>query len=192
MLSSVAGTGLNRKGIIGVRAFASQISPVATSMPSNNIHNTTQSSPVPASPSQTSTPSPAPAIPVAEPTATPGAATKKPRVRRKLRAPLTMTENAIDRVKVLLAKKPDAMGIRLGVRTRGCNGLSYTLNYAYGQEKFEEMVEEGDVRVLIEPKALMHIVGTTMDYKEDALTAEFTFTNPNAKGECGCGESFNT
>jgi iron-sulfur cluster assembly accessory protein len=103
-----------------------------------------------------------------------------------------MTDNAIERLKVLLAKKPDAYGIRLGVRTRGCNGLSYTLNYAYGREKFEEMVEENGVRVLIEPKALMHIVGTSMDYKEDALTAEFTFVNPNAKGECGCGESFNT
>ena len=123
--------------------------------------------------------------------ATSGAAKKKPR-RRLLPAPLTVTANAAARIAELLSAKPDAIGVRLGVRTRGCNGLSYTLDYAEGKEKFEEEVPlEGGKLVLVEPKALMHIVGTEMDYVEDVLSAEFVFHNPNAVGECGCGESFN-
>lgn len=123
-----------------------------------------------------------------------GLQVKKPRRRlRELKAPMLITESAANRVKELLAKKgDDIVGVRIGVRTRGCNGLSYTMNYATGPEKFEDVVVDKGVTVIIESKALLHVVGTTMDYATDELSAEFVFHNPNAKGMCGCGESFNT
>lgn len=113
------------------------------------------------------------------------------RLRPKVDA-LQVTDSAVFRIKHLLERKPDAKGIKLGVRTRGCNGLSYTLDYLMGDPKpSEDVVDTRGVRIIVDPKALIHLVGTTMDYKEDALTAEFVFENPNAKGSCGCGESFN-
>ena len=72
------------------------------------------------------------------------------------------------------------------------NGLSYTLNYADEVGKFDEVVEQFGVQVIIEGKAVMHVVGTKMDYQEDRLKSEFVFINPNSKGSCGCGESFTT
>lgn len=124
--------------------------------------------------------------------AAPQVKTTSARTRRPKIDPITVTDAAVERIKVLLSRKPEATGVRLGVRTRGCNGLSYTLDYLVGDAKpGEDVVETRGIKVVIEPKALMHIVGTTMDYKEDALSAEFVFNNPNAKGSCGCGESFN-
>eukprot|EP00924_Labyrinthula_sp_SR-Ha-C_P013406 augustus_masked-scaffold_5-processed-gene-1.13-mRNA-1 protein AED:0.10 eAED:0.10 QI:0/-1/0/1/-1/1/1/0/178 len=117
------------------------------------------------------------------------------RTRRTLRPkkdPITLTDNATDRIKFLLRNKPEVLGVRLGVKRRGCNGLSYTLNYAEEAGKFEDKVEKNGVTVFVEPKAIMHLVGTVMDYYEDDLSAEFRFENPNAEGQCGCGESFNT
>ena len=108
-----------------------------------------------------------------------------------MKAAITITEAAAERVKALLAKrgKPSA-GIRISVRTKGCSGLSYTLEYADERGKFDEVVEEKGVTVLIDPKATMFILGTEMDYVEEKLQAGFTFKNPNEKGRCGCGESF--
>ena len=116
------------------------------------------------------------------------AATAKPRVKRQA---MVITDAAAARVKELLDKrgKPSA-GIRIGVRTKGCSGLSYTLEYADERGKFDEIVEDKGVTILIDPKATMFLLGTEMDYVEEKMQAGFKFTNPNEKGRCGCGESF--
>ena len=106
-------------------------------------------------------------------------------------APLTLTDAAIERVKTLLAGrgKPTA-GIRIGVRARGCSGLSYTLEFADQKGPMDEVVEKDGVTVLIDPKASLFILGSEMDFQEDKLQSGFVFRNPNEKGRCGCGESF--
>lgn len=108
-----------------------------------------------------------------------------------MKAPISMTEAAAERVKALLEKrgKPSA-GIRIGVRTKGCSGMSYTLEYADEKSQFDEVVEMNGVTVLIDPKASMFIFGTEMDWVEDKMQSGFVFRNPNEKGRCGCGESF--
>jgi iron-sulfur cluster assembly protein len=104
---------------------------------------------------------------------------------------MTVTDAAAGRIQALLQKrgKPSA-GIRIGVRSRGCSGLTYTLEYADEKGKFDEVVEASGVTILIDPKATMFIIGTEMDFVEDQLQSGFTFRNPNEKGRCGCGESF--
>ena len=107
-----------------------------------------------------------------------------------------ITENAALRIKQLIQMKPDSsniMGVRLGVRRRGCNGYSYVMNYAKEGEqinRLDEVVEQRDVKVIVDSKALMFLIGTEMDYIDNEIKAEFVFNNPNSKGECGCGESF--
>jgi len=108
-----------------------------------------------------------------------------------LRQARTVTDAAAKRIQALLAQrgKPSA-GIRIGVRARGCSGLTYTLEYADEKGRLDEVVQDKGVTILIDPKATMFIIGTEMDYVEDKLQSGFTFRNPNEKGRCGCGESF--
>jgi len=134
---------------------------------------------------------------------------KKRRAVRKRIDPLIITPTAAARIQFLIDQHNaggihHAVGIRLGTKKRGCNGLSYTLNYAYDNHAQEHGRDEamtisledpslpGDgLKVYVEPMALMNVIGTTMDFVDDEMSSEFTFTNPNSKGECGCGESFN-
>uniref|UniRef100_A0A8C5LSP4 Iron-sulfur cluster assembly 1 homolog, mitochondrial n=1 Tax=Leptobrachium leishanense TaxID=445787 RepID=A0A8C5LSP4_9ANUR len=114
--------------------------------------------------------------------------------KRKLqptRAALTLTPAAVTKIKQLLQDKPDNIGLKVAVRTRGCNGLSYCLDYAQSKGASDEEVVQDGVRVFIEKKAQLTLLGTEMDYVEDKLSSEFVFNNPNIKGTCGCGESFN-
>jgi iron-sulfur cluster assembly accessory protein len=104
---------------------------------------------------------------------------------------ITITEAAASRVKALMAKadKP-VKGLRVGVKTRGCSGLSYFVEYAEEKKKFEDVVEDKGVTIFVDPTAVMFLIGTEMDYKEDKLQSGFVFSNPNEKARCGCGESF--
>jgi iron-sulfur cluster assembly accessory protein len=104
---------------------------------------------------------------------------------------IELTDAAAERVKHLLARRgKPSIGVRVGIRTKGCSGLSYTFEYADEKGKFDEVVSDKGVTVLIDPKAVMFLIGTRMDYVEEKLKSGFTFINPNEKARCGCGESF--
>ena len=114
-----------------------------------------------------------------------------PRPRRPRPQVMSVTPLAAERVKALIEGrgKPTA-GIRIGVRSKGCSGLSYTLEFADKQEPLDEVIETGGVKLLIDAKASLFLIGTEMDYEEEKLKSGFVFKNPNEKGRCGCGESF--
>lgn len=104
---------------------------------------------------------------------------------------MTLTDAAAERVKHLTAKRADpTVGLRIGVRTAGCSGMAYAMEFAEEQGQFDEVVEDKGVRVLIDGKALMFLIGTEMDFVEGKFQTGFVFNNPNEKGRCGCGESF--
>ncbi|KAF7389020.1 hypothetical protein V1477_014964 [Vespula maculifrons] len=106
------------------------------------------------------------------------------------RAALTLTPNAVKKIKEILDNKSEYIGLKVSVKQRGCNGLSYTLDYAKEKSQLDEEVVQDGVRIIIDKKAQLSLLGTEMDYIENKLSSEFVFNNPNIKGTCGCGESF--
>ena len=121
------------------------------------------------------------------PAATPAAA----RPRRPRPQVMSVTPAAAERVKSLIdGRGKPTVGIRIGVRSKGCSGMSYTLEFADSQQPMDEIVDTQGVKLLIDPKASLFLIGTEMDYEEEKLKSGFVFRNPNEKGRCGCGESF--
>jgi iron-sulfur cluster assembly protein len=112
-------------------------------------------------------------------------ATPRPRLQV-----MRLTEAAATRIRAIMdnADKPVA-GLRVGVRNGGCAGMSYTMEFAEATQPTDEIVEDKGVRILIDPKAVLFLLGTEMDYKTDKLSAQFVFNNPNQTSACGCGES---
>jgi iron-sulfur cluster assembly accessory protein len=119
------------------------------------------------------------------------AQTKEPKAKRGLPPPIRITDAAAKRINEIVAKatKP-VLGVRVGVSNKGCSGKSYMVEYAEEVRKFEDMVEHNGAKVFIDPKAVMYLLGSELDYKESKMESGFVFTNPNEKGRCGCGESF--
>ncbi len=104
---------------------------------------------------------------------------------------MTLTDAAAARVQAIMATKPEVVGLRIGVKKGGCAGMEYTMSWAETKDRFDEVVEDKGATVLIDPKALLYLLGTEMDYKTEKLKSEFVFNNPNQKSACGCGESVN-
>jgi iron-sulfur cluster assembly protein len=105
---------------------------------------------------------------------------------------IRLTERAADRIKAIIAEKGGAVaGLRIGVKKGGCAGMEYTMEWAAERKPLDEVVEQHGARVLIDPKAVMYLLGTEMDYRVEKLSSQFVFLNPNQTGACGCGESVN-
>ena len=105
---------------------------------------------------------------------------------------MKLTERAAERIKAIMAGRGAAgAGLRIGVKKGGCAGMEYTMEWAAEQKPFDEVVEQHGAKVLIDPKAVMYLLGTEMDYRTDKLSSQFVFSNPNQTGACGCGESVN-
>jgi iron-sulfur cluster assembly protein len=104
---------------------------------------------------------------------------------------LTLTENAATHVQNFLAKRGKGVGLRIGVRTTGCSGMAYKLEFADAANADDVQFESHGVKLLVDPKSLQYIDGTELDYAREGLNEGFKFRNPNVKDECGCGESFN-
>ena len=104
---------------------------------------------------------------------------------------ISLSENAATRIKEIMSKANDTtIGVRVGVKSGGCAGMSYVMEYAKDIKPNEEVIEEKGVKVLIDPKAIMYLLGTEMDYKKEKFSSQFIFKNPNETERCGCGESF--
>ena len=113
-----------------------------------------------------------------------------PRKTRALPPLMTLTDAAAERLRSLYAKGEQGKLLRIGVKTKGCSGMSYDMSWTDEPAPTDEVVKDKDLTVLVDRKASLFLIGTTMDYKTDKLTSGFTFENPNEKGRCGCGESF--
>lgn len=118
----------------------------------------------------------------------------KPVLKGKFSA-ITLTDAAVQRVQYLLSQETNAVGLRIGVRARGCNGLSYTLAFCVKGEdensgKGCEVVEQEGIKIFIDRRAQLTLLGSEMDFQTNPISSEFVFNNPNVTGTCGCGESF--
>lgn len=116
--------------------------------------------------------------------------TQAPRARRSLPPLMTLSEDAAERLRALYAKGDAGKLLRVAVSTKGCSGMSYDLTWVDAAGPGDETVTDRGVTVLVDRKATLFLIGTVMDYEVKTLSAGFTFTNPNEKGRCGCGESF--
>lgn len=103
---------------------------------------------------------------------------------------ITLTDAAALRIKAIMAQKGDSVaGLRIGLKKGGCAGMEYTMNWADSIDKFDEVVEQDGARLIIDPAAILYLIGTEMDYRTDKLSSGFVFNNPNQQSACGCGES---
>jgi iron-sulfur cluster assembly protein len=103
---------------------------------------------------------------------------------------MTLTDAAARRVKAIMSKSKDSVvALRLGVKNGGCAGMEYTMEWAEHQRPLDEVVDDKGVKIFIDPKAILFLLGTEMDYKESMLKSGFVFNNPNQTSACGCGES---
>ena len=105
--------------------------------------------------------------------------------------PVTLSESAARHVSNFIAKRGKGFGIRLGVKTSGCSGMAYKLEFVDQTEDEDEVFESHGVKVVIDPKSLAYLEGTELDFVKEGLNESFKFNNPNVKDQCGCGESFN-
>ena len=104
---------------------------------------------------------------------------------------IKLSDNAANRIKEIMSKADNtAIGVRVGVKSGGCAGMSYMMEYAKEAKKNEEGIEDKGVKVFIDANAVMYLLGTEMDYKKDKFSSQFVFKNPNETERCGCGESF--
>ena len=104
---------------------------------------------------------------------------------------IKLSDNAAERIKQIMSNaEKTAIGARVGVKSGGCAGMSYVMEYAKELKPNEEVIEEKGVKVFIDPKAIMYLLGTEMDYKQERFSSQFVFKNPNETERCGCGESF--
>lgn len=103
---------------------------------------------------------------------------------------ITLTENAASHVRKFLAKRGKGIGLRIGVRTSGCSGMAYTLEFVDETNAEDQQFESHGVKVLVDPKSLSYLDGTELDYVREGLNEGFKFNNPQVKEQCGCGESF--
>ena len=104
---------------------------------------------------------------------------------------IKLTDTAADRIKEIMSNADSkTIGVRVGVKSGGCAGMSYIMEYAKDKKKNDEVIEEKGVKVFIDPAAIIYLLGTEMDYKKDKFSSEFMFKNPNETERCGCGESF--
>src|SRR5690242_14659836 len=112
------------------------------------------------------------------------------RVRRERPKVIKLTDAAAARILDIMEKSDGRyIGVRVGVKNGGCAGMSYTMDYAEAQNPLDEVIEDKGVRILIDPKAVMFLIGTEMDFARDRLASRFVFRNPNQTEACGCGES---